>query len=61
MYIICTHSAVHVDYVGERDSVHGALVNVVQAKRLPWTPMTTMVVEKLMTLETLSISGNTCS
>jgi hypothetical protein len=52
IYIICTHSAAHVNYHGKRESVLGTLVNVVQAKRLPWTPMTNMVVEMLMTLET---------
>jgi len=52
IYIICTHCAAHVSYHGKRESVQGTLVKVVQAKRLPWTPMTTMVVEMSMTLET---------
>jgi hypothetical protein len=60
IFITRTHSVAHVNYHGERESLHGTLVNVVQAKSLPWTQTTTMVVEILMTLETLSISCNTC-
>jgi len=52
IFIIRTHSAAHVNYHGERESVYGTLANVVQAKSLPWTPMITMVVEMLMTLGT---------
>jgi len=32
IYIICTHSAAHINYHGKRESVHGTLVSVVQAE-----------------------------